>query len=223
MSNRVTLKAQQRTAMGRNAVKKLKAAEAVPAIIYGSGAEPKPLQVSRRELDTILSHAVGENILVDLEINEDGKTSSRLALIQEVQHHPVNRAVLHVDFHAVSVNETLVAEIPVEPEGEAVGVKTYGGLLEQSLRSIEVECLPKDLPEVIRVDVSGLNIGGSLHVKDLPLPEGVTAVTDGDVTVFLVSEPKVSAETETTAEVTAPEVIREKKTDEGGDEAAKKE
>ena len=141
MSNQVSLKASRRTAMGRNAVKKVKAAQSVPAILYGQGVEPQPLQVERRAIDTLLAHAVSENILVNLEIEDGGKSGGRLALINEVQHHPVNQSVLHVDFQAVSMNETLVAEVVIEPTGEAVGVKTGGGLLEQSLRSVEVECL----------------------------------------------------------------------------------
>jgi large subunit ribosomal protein L25 len=197
-------------------VKQVKAAKAVPAILYGTGLEPQPLQVERRAIDTLLSHAVGENILVDLEIEDGGKAGARLALINEVQHHPVNRTVLHVDFQAVSVNETLVAEVVIEPVGEAVGVKTGGGLLEHNLRSIEVECLPKDLPELIRVDVSNLELGQALHVSDLPALPGVKYLADGEVTVMLVSEPKVADETATAeAGPSEPEVINEKKTEEG--------
>lgn len=212
MSNQVSLKASRRTAKGRNAVKQLKNQQAIPAILYGGGVEPTPLQVERRAIDTLLSHAVGENILVNLEI--DG--GARLALINEVQHHPVNRAVLHVDFQAVSANQTLVAEVVIEPVGEAVGVKTGGGLLEQSLRSVEVECLPKDLPELIKVDVSNLNLGEAVHVRDLPSLPGVRYTADEDVTVFLVSEPKVVEEAAAAEGAAAePEVIREKKTEEG--------
>lgn len=225
MSKHVSLKASRRTATGRNAVKKIKAAQAVPGILYGAGIEPAPLQIERRAIDTILSHTVGENILVNLEIEDDAKGASRLALISEVQHHPVSRLVLHVDFKAVSVNETLTAEVVIEPFGEAIGVKNSGGLLEQSLRSIEVECLPKDLPESIRVDVSALELGNALHVRDLPALEGVKYAADPDVTVFLVSEPKVSeASTTTEGAATEPEVINEKKTEDaaGAKEAPKK-
>ena len=222
MSNQVSLKASRRTAMGRNAVKKVKAAQAVPAILYGSGVEPTPLQVERRAIDNLLSHAVGENILVNLEIEDGGKSAGRLALINEVQHHPVNRAVLHVDFQAVSMNETLVAEVVIEPAGEAVGVKTGGGLLGQSLRSVEVECLPKDLPEKISVDVSNLELGSALHVRDLPVLPGVKYLADAEVTVFLVSEPKVSEEAAPAEGApTEPEVIKEKKPAEGEAEAKK--
>lgn len=221
MSNQVSLKASRRSALGRNAVKKVKAAQAVPAILYGTGIEPQPLQVERRAIDTLLSHAVGENILVNLEIEDGGKSASRLALINEVQHHPVSQSVLHIDFHAVSLTETLVAEVVIEPVGEANGVKNFGGLLEQSLRSIEVECLPKDLPELIRVDVSGLNLGDALHVSSLPVLPGVTYLADAEVTVFLVSEPKVADESAAAAEggPTEPEVLREKKTEEGAGES----
>lgn len=223
MSNQVSLKATRRAALGRNAVKKVKAAEAVPAILYGGGTDPQPLQIERRAIDTLLSHAVGENILVNLEIEEGGAAAGRLALINEVQHHPVNRSILHVDFKAVSVNEALVAEVVIEPVGEAPGVKTGGGLLEQSLRSVEVECLPKDLPEIIEVDVSGLELGHALHVRDLPQLPGVKYTADPELTVFLVSEPKTADET-ASAEVAAtePEVINEKKPAEG-DAAAKNE
>ena len=216
MSKHVSLKAARRTATGRNAVKKVKASQAVPAILYGTGLEPTPLQLERRAIDNLFSHAVGENILVNLEIEDDGKGGARLALINEVQHHPVNRSILHVDFKAVSVNETLVAEVVIEPVGEAAGVKTGGGLLGQSLRSIEVECLPKDLPEIIRVDVSALELGGSLHVRDLPVLPGVRYTADEDLTVFLVSEPKTTEETAPTEGApTEPEVINEKKPAEG--------
>ena len=215
MSNQVNLKATRRTALGRNAVKKIKADNAIPAILYGGGVEPQPLQVERRAIESTLAHAVGENILVNLEVADGDKAGARLALINEVQHHPVTRAILHVDFQAVSVDMALVAEIPIESVGEANGVKNSGGLLEQSLRSIEVECLPKDLPEVIQVDVSNLGINESLHVSDLPALNGVKYLADGEGTMFLVSEPKVAADVVPGAPeaATEPEVIREKKAD----------
>jgi len=212
MAKQVKLSAQNRLSLGRNAVKQLTTQGLVPAVIYGGKQEPQNLQVSRREIQSLLSHAIGENILVDLEINDDGKTSSRLALIQEVQHNPLGGAVLHVDFHAVSQNELLQASIPVEALGEAIGVRSYGGILEQSVRSLEIECLPKDLPEIITVDVSNMNIGDSVHVGDIKLPAGVTALADAGLTVFLVAAPTVEEEKPAAeAAPTSPEVIKEKK------------
>ena len=201
--------AERRTAIGRSAVRKLKAAGSVPAVMYGSKDKPEALQVSRRDINSLLSHAAGENILVELEIA--GK--SRLALVQEVQHAPLGGAVLHVDFHAVSQDEVIQADVPLEPTGTANGVKNMGGLLEQNLRSLAIECLPRDLPDVIRVDVSVLDIGDSIHVREIQLPAGVTTRIQLDLTAFSVLAPTVEEEpVAAEAEVAAgPEVIKEKK------------
>jgi large subunit ribosomal protein L25 len=220
MAKQVKLAAEPRTAVGRSAVRKLKAAGAVPAIIYGAKDKPEPLQVSRRDINALLSHAAGENILVELEIG--GK--NRLALVQEVQHSPVGGDVLHIDFHAVSMDEKIEAEVPLEPVGIPNGVKNFGGLLEQNVRALTIECLPKDLPDKLTVDVSALNIGDSIHVRDIPLPEGVRTKIQPDLTVFSVLAPTV--EEEPVAEVAAegaaagPEVIREKKEEPEGAGAA---
>ena len=196
--------------MGRTAVRKIKAQGAVPAIIYGGKEKSEPLQVSKRDISAIFSHATGENILVELEI--DGEKSGRLALVQEVQHSPVGGDILHIDFHAVSMDEMIEADVPLEPTGTAEGVKTFGGLLEQSLRALAIECLPRDLPDVIVVDVSPLNIGDAIHVKEIQLPEGVTTRVSPDLTAFSVLAPAVEEEPVAAVEATeGPEVITEKK------------
>jgi len=210
MAKQVKLSVSRRTGTGRSAVRKIKAQGAVPAIIYGAKQQPEPLQVSRRDISLMLSLASGENILVELEIA--GESGSRMALVQEVQHSPVGGDVLHVDFHAISMDEVIEAEVPLEPTGTAEGVKTFGGLLEQSLRSLEIECLPRDLPDLLRVDVSHLNIGDSIHVKEIPLPDGVKTRVSPELTVFSVLAPIVEEEPEPVAEAAAgPEVITEKK------------
>jgi large subunit ribosomal protein L25 len=212
MANQIKLAAQTRTTAGRSAVQKIKQQGLVPAVIYGGKDKPVNLQISAREIANLLSHTVGEHVLVELEIADGGKTTNRLALIQEVQHHPLKGGVLHVDFHAVNANEKIHAEIPVEAVGEPTGVKNYGGILELNVHSIEVECFPRDLPEIIRVDVSELNIGDALHVKDLQLPAGVIVRASADLAVASVAAPKVEAEpVAVAAEVTQPEVIKEKK------------
>ena len=212
MANQVKLSARPRVEAGRNAVGKVRARGAIPAVIYGAKDPATNLEVDRKDIENVLSRAVGENILVDLEIRDGGKTTNRVSLIQEVQHHPVRGEIIHVDFHAVSMTEEIDAEVVLEPLGEPIGVKTYGGLLQQNMRSLPIQCLPQNLPEIIVVDVSGLNIGESLHVRDLKLPAGVVAVPDGDLTVFLVSEPAVAEEPAVAAEEpVAPEVIKEKK------------
>ena len=209
MAKQVKLTAERRTATGRSAVRKLKAQGMVPAIIYGAKDKAETLQVSVRDINAMLSHASGENILVELEVA--GK--NRLALVQEVQHAPLGNAILHVDFHAVSVDEKIQADVPLEPLGIANGVKNMGGLLEQNLRVLAIECLPRDLPDVIKVDVSALDIGDSIHVREITLPQGVTTRVGPDLTAFSVLAPTVEEEpVAAVAEAAAgPEVIREKK------------
>ena len=218
MAKQVKLTAQRREATGRSAIRKLKARGIVPAIVYGGKDKPQTLQLSRRDIGLMLSHASGENILVELEIA--GEKGSRMAMIQEIQHSPVGGDVLHIDFHAVSMDEKIEADVPIEPAGVANGVKNFGGLLEQSLRTLEVECLPRDLPDKITVDISALNIGDSIHVRDIQLPAGVAATTQADLTAFSVLAPVVEEELEAeVVEVAAgPEVIKEKK--EEGEAAA---
>jgi large subunit ribosomal protein L25 len=211
MAKQVKLSARPRSESGRNAVKQVRARGNVPAVIYGSHVEPSNLEVSQRDLQALLSHAVGENILVDLEIEENGKKTNRLSLIQEVQRHPLRAGIVHVDFHAVSMTEEISADIVVEAVGESEGVKSFGGLLEQSIRTLSIRCLPQNLPEIIRVDVTHLKIGDSIHVRDLPLPAGVTAEDDADLTVFIVAEPKVAEEPAAAAAAESPEVLKEKK------------
>jgi large subunit ribosomal protein L25 len=188
------------------------------------------LQVATREINAMMSHASGENVLVELEI--DGEGSSRTALVQEVQHSPVGGEIRHVDFHAVSMDQMIQAEVPLEPVGIPVGVKTFGGLLEQSLRVLAIECLPGDLPDRITVDVSQLNIGDSIHVRDIQFPSGVTPKVPPDLTALSVLAPVVEEEApvaEAEAAAAGPEVITEKKEEgeaapaPGGKEKAPKE
>ena len=211
MAKQVKLKAEPRTNVGRSAVRKLKARGIIPAVIYGAKDKPQPLQLAARDINALMSHAAGENVLVELEIA--GEKSSRTALVQEVQHTPVGGDIRHVDFHAISMDDTIQAEVPLEPVGTANGVKNFGGLLEQSLRVLTLECLPRDLPDRITVDISQLNIGDSIHVREIQLPSGVTAKVPADLTAFsvlapVVEEVPVVAEAEVAA---GPEVITEKK------------
>ncbi len=220
MAKQLKISAQTRTGIGRSAVNEIKKQGLVPAVVYGGKDTPQPLALNSREIHNLLSHATSEHLLVDLEINDGGTKTNRLALIQEVQHHPLKRTVLHVDFHAVKADEKLHAEIPVVTVGEPAGVKNFGGILEISLHSLEVECLPKDLPELIRIDVSALNVGEAIHVKQIQLPEGVSLRADGDLTVVRVAAPKVEIEPTAAVAVAEPEVLKEKK-EEGTPAAAK--
>src|ERR1051325_10142895 len=220
MAKQVKLKAEPRNATGRSAARKLKARGIVPAVIYGGKQKSQALQVQERDINAMLSHASGENILVELEIA--GEKAGRTALLQEVQHSPVRGDVVHVDFHAISMDEKIEANVPLEPMGMATGVKNFGGLLEQNLRSLAIECLPRDLPDKISVDVSALNIGDAIHVRDIKRPSGVTVKVNADLTAFSVVAPVAEEEPVTpeaeAAAAAGPEVITAKK--EEGEAAA---
>ena len=222
MATQLKINAHPRTEAGRNAVKKIKQAGLVPAVIYGAKDPARNIQIVERELSRLLDHAASESVLVEVNIQDGGTATNRTALIQEVQHHPVSGKVLHVDLHVVAMDELMHAEVSVETTGEAEGVKTGGGVLEVILRNLDISCLPGDLPEVIMVDVSKLNIGGSIHVKDLSLPRGVTVLNDAELSVVSVAPPTVVEETTTSTlpEGTQPEVIDEKKPDAAAPAAA---
>ncbi len=214
MAIQLKINAQPRTVVGRNAVKKIKAAGFVPAVIYGAKDAAQNLQIVERELAQLLGHATSESVLVEVNVKDGG---TKTALISEVQHHPVSGAVLHVDLHAVSMDELLTVEVSVETTGEPEGVTTGGGVLEVTLRNVEIECLPGDLPEAITVDVSKLQIGDSVHIRDLVLPKGVTILNDAELTVAHVAAPTVVEEPAAPSDAAAgaqPEVIDEKKSEE---------
>src|SRR5882724_7972083 len=217
----VALKAYPRAQVQRAEVTKLRRAGRVPATIYGRLAKPQNLEVNSKEFADLLHHAASENLLVDLSVENDAR-SKRLALVQEIQHHPLDGKVLHVDFHEVAENEKVTVQVPVETMGEAVGVKTGGGVLEHVLFKLKVRCLPKDLPEQIVVDVTALEIGKSIHLGEVKAPEGVEILGDKHITVVAVAAPRAEEEVAAT-DAAAPaagdvEMTKEKKED--GTEAA---
>ncbi len=219
----VALKAYPRSQVQRAEVKKLRASGRVPATIYGRQAGPQNLELNSKEFADLLNHAASENVLVDLTVDSDVR-SKRLALVQEIQHHPLDGKVLHVDFHEVAENEKVTVQVPVETSGEAAGVKTGGGTLEHILFKLKVRSLPKDLPEQIVLDVTALEIGKSIHVGDIQAPSGVEILGDKHLTVVAVSAPRAEEEVAGAAAATAAgdvEMTKEKKDEAGGAPAAK--
>ena len=219
----VALKAFPRTLARRAGVKKLRASGRVPAIIYGRRTSPQNLEIGLNEIEDLIHHSVSETILVDLAVEGGASQGQRLALVQEVQHHPLSGKVLHVDFHEVAENEKVTVTVPVETVGEAAGVKTGGGVLEHVLFKIKVRALPRDLPEVINVDVTQLEIGQSIHLNEIPLPAGVEVIGDKNIPVISVAAPITEAQEAAALEAATtplaePEVIKEKK--EEGEAAA---
>ena len=211
----VELKAYPRTHVQRAEVKKLRTSGRVPATIYGRQTKPQNLEVNSIEITNLLHHSVSENLLVDLSIENDAR-AKRLALVQEIQHHPLSGKVLHVDFHEVAEDEKVTVQVPVETVGEPEGVKTGGGTLEHVLHKLKVRCFPKDLPEQITVDVSALEIGKSIHIGDIKAPAGVEIMGDKHISVVAVAAPRAEEEVAATTEAKAAgdvEMTKEKKED----------
>ncbi len=195
----------------------------MPAVIYGRAIESQSLELDDKEFHTLLKHSASENILVDLAVQGDVRPK-RLALVQEVQHHPLSGKVLHVDFHEVKEDEKVVLNVPVETTGDCIGVKN-GGILEHVLFKIKVCALPKDLPEALMVDVTTLDVGKIIHLGEIVPPANVEILGDKKVPVLAVVAP-ITEEEEAAAAAAAAEaapteveMIKEKK-DEGEEGAA---
>ncbi len=217
----VPLNATVRSLGRRNGSRQLRASGRIPAVIYGNKTEPQSLEINSREIGDLIHHSVSENILIDLSIKDDARPK-RLALVQEIQHHPLNGKVLHVDFHEVSETEKVTIMVPVETSGEAVGVKIGGGVLEHVLFKVKVRALPQHLPEQVVIDVSGLELNKTIHLGEIKAPEGVEILGDKNIPVVSVAAPRTETEaaaTETAAAAGAGtvEMIKEKKE---GDEGA---
>lgn len=213
MAKSIQLKAEPRSGSGTTASKAVRKAGNIPAIIYGRHQQPQSLQLNAHGLKLALSKSTGAHALVDLEIVGGTRT---LAIVQHVQVHPVKRHILHLDFHALHEDEIMHTTVAIIPFGEAAGVKNSGALMEHQIRNLDVECLPKDLPDSIIVDLSAMVIGDYIHVSDIALPAGVVTHHAPAAIVFHCAAPTVEVEPAAGAEGKAePEVLKEKKPAEG--------
>jgi len=190
----VALTVEVREGRGKGVARRLRADGKVPATLYGHGIEPVALAVDARGLLQTLATDAGMNVLIDLHIGGD----THLAIARELSKHPVRGNILHVDFVKVARDQVITVDVPIHVEGEAHGVK-QGGVIEHHLWQLHVECLPADVPERINVDVSALEIGDVVHVRDVVLSAGATVLTNEDEIILACITPqalKVEAELE---------------------------
>jgi large subunit ribosomal protein L25 len=222
------LTAQVREERGTRRARRIRRTGVIPGVLYGGGRETIPLGINGKELHAVLRGRGAEHAILDLKVVGAAlaKPVQQTVIVKEVQRDHMRDAILHVDFAAISLTEKLTAKVPIVDAGEPVGV-TQGGVLEQIIRELEVECLPADLPEQIVVDVSGLAIGQSINVGQITPPANVRVLNAPDLTVFTVSVPKAEkveeaapAEEAAAAEA-APAEGEEKKPEEGKKEEAK--
>ncbi len=199
------LKAEIRKETGKSIARKLRAIGKIPAVVYGAGEGTVPITVDRRELETLLRETHGESVVIKLKINR--KTKS--VLPKEIQRDPVTGRIIHVDFIALHKGEKVLVEVPLITVGESIGVKK-GGILEVLVRSLEIRSKPDKIPPHIEVDISNLDIGESLHVRDIKLPKGVEVLEDPDEAILTILAPRV--EEKAVEEVTeeAPPTAEEK-------------
>jgi large subunit ribosomal protein L25 len=215
------LAAVKRETRGSSAAAALRRKGRLPAVVYGEGRS-RSIEIDTHTFEMMLSHHAGENLLIDMEIEGEGVHK---VLLKEIQQGPVRGELLHVDFLEISMARKMRVMIPVEFVGEPLGVSQQGGILEHVLREVEVECLPGDLVDSIPVDVSALNIGNSLLVRDLKVDAKLTILTSPDVAIASVTAPRAEAapaeaEAAEAEAGTEPEVIGKKK--EEGEEGEEK-
>jgi len=185
MAKKTTLKAAPRLRTGSGRLNQMRREGWLPSVIYGKGTENINLKVDAKTFADVLAHSSSENIIVNLEIEGQG---TRLAFLQSIQHDPMSGKALHADFRSIDDNTAITAHIPTHLNGESAGVKA-GGLIEQYVHAIEITCLPDDLPETLEVDISGLQVGDSLHIGDITYPSGVKPTHAADVVVAHIGKP----------------------------------
>ncbi len=213
----VPLTVYKREETGKGAARKLRATGTIPGVLYGEHEPPVPLRLNQHEITTILQKSTSEHILIDLNIADNGG-GTMMALVRDVQHDPITEAILHVDFLHISPVRKIRVTVPVRLRGIPDGVKNFGGILQHITRVLEIESVPADIPDLIDVDVSGIGISDSIHVRDVQL-DRITVLTPSDRTIASVVPPTVIKEVVPVAEAAAvvesaagaPEVITEKK------------
>ncbi len=222
----LVIKAEKREIFGKNASRVVRRKGRVPAILYGPGMDSVPLTLDKKDLFSILKSETGENTLFMVSFNSE----KRDAMIKELQINPVSDELLHVDLILIAMDKEIKVAIPIVLVGEAVGVKAEGGFVDFSSREIEVECLPKDIPEHIEVDINALHLHQSIRVDEIDSPEGVKITSDPESVVVLIQAPakeeEVEVEEEIEEEVMAegeePKVIKKEKTEEEEEEKKEK-
>lgn len=192
-THKLTAEIRQRT--GSGALNAMRREGFIPSVVYGKTDENKNVKVNAKQFNDMLKEAPSSNILVDLDV----EGTQQLAFIQDLQHNALTDAVLHADFLAVSEDSVITARLPMVLEGEPVGVK-IGGLLEQTIYSLQVTCAAKNLPEVIKADVTPLEVGEALKVGDIQFPEGVSPVLPEGVLIAVVAKTRAAISADSSGE-----------------------
>jgi large subunit ribosomal protein L25 len=193
MAEQIKLSATSRTEKGKGVAKRLRSEGKLPAVVYGHKTDPIALTIDSKQLLKLIVEGKSEHKLFGLSIEGNGKPIEKIVMIKELQIHPLKRNFLHVDFFEVAMDEEITLSLVIKLVGEAPGVE-MGGMLQQVRREIEIKCLPSQIPDTVEIDVSALNIGDSVHLNDIQLPEGIKVLDDADLTIATVLAPVVEKE-----------------------------
>ena len=193
--DQVVLAAQVRESKGKGAARRLRKNNQIPAIFYGPDTKTIMLAVDYQELESIINQDTSENIIFDLQVKSDQGTETRKAILKDILIDPTKDTYLHADFYEISMDKKITVGVPIRLLNTPIGV-TDGGILQQIRRELTISCLPDKLIESLNIDVSGLDIGGSIHVEDIELPDGITSTEEGHLTVAVVAAPSVMPEEE---------------------------
>ncbi len=209
--NEVSLKARQRTDTGKQVAKSLRRDGGLPAVVYGSGEPPTPLILDYREFEGFLMNTRGESVVINLEI--EGMAAKK-TLLRDIQRDYLKNSVLHADFQQIRMSDRITTEVSLVLTGQSIGVTRDGGVLDQSLRVIEISCVASEIPEHLEVDISGLDLGETIHVGDLSF-EHAEIVTEGEVAVVSVLMPMAEEpeEEEVDLDQEEPEIIGQSQED----------
>ena len=195
MAEQIKLSATSRTEKGKGVAKRLRSEGKLPAVVYGHKTDPIALTIDSKQLLKLIVEGKSEHKLFGLSIEGNGKPIEKIVMIKELQIDPLKRNFLHVDFFEVAMDEEITLSLVIKLVGEAPGVE-MGGMLQQVRREIEIKCLPSQIPDTVEIDVSALNIGDSVHLNDIQLPEGIKVLDDADLTIATVLAPVVEKEVE---------------------------
>jgi large subunit ribosomal protein L25 len=193
--NQPVLTARIRKSKGKGAAKKLRKMAHVPAVFYGPKTESVMLAVNYHELERLLKQGSSDNVILDLQVQSDKGSETRKAMLKDVLIDPVKDIYLHADFYEISMDKEITVDIPIRLVNSPVGV-TEGGILQHIKRELKISCLPGKMIDALELDVSELDIGDSLHVEDIDLPEGIVSLEEGHLTVATVAAPSVAEEVE---------------------------
>ncbi len=199
MSNDFKLVAEMRTDLGKGASRRLRRENKVPAIVYGGEGEPVNISLPANVVNRVLQEESFYSSIIF--VDYDGK--SERTILRDLQRHPYKQTILHMDFQRLVAGQEITVNIPLHfiNEDTCVGVKTGGGLISHTMTELEVSCRPRDLPEFIEVDMANVEVGGSVHISDIKLPEGVTSIAlthgeDHDLAVAAVNAKKGGSDEE---------------------------